>query len=143
MQIGDCPHDDCNGITTREMPERTPVFELVQCPSCRRDVWLRLSRVDPHAWTFDQFLTEHHIDHETKTIIRCDGRPLHNAGTGELAAAFHDPSYLQNALKQLVDDFANSIWKKSMRMLIRRWVAPSRAHQKRYHRNPKRRALRK
>lgn len=85
----------------------------------------------------DQFLTEHHIDHETKTIIRRDGRPLHNAGAGgELAN-------LQNALKQLAADFANSIWKKAVRVLVRQWVAPSRAHQKRYHRNPKRRALRK
>lgn len=137
MQIGDCPHDDCNGITTREMPARTPVYELVQCPSCGRDVWLRLSRVNPNAWTVDQFLTEHHLDHETKTIIRRDGRALHDAGAGgELAN-------LQNALKQLVDDFATLIWKKAMRVLVRRWLTPSRAHQKRYHRNPKRRALRK
>lgn len=63
---------------------------------------------------------------------------------GELTAwTSLEPINLRKALKQLVNDWANIFWKKAMRALVCRGIPPSRAHQKRYHRNPKRRALRK
>jgi len=68
MNIGDCPYDDCTAILMVEVPERTPAYAIVQCDECHRDVWYRLSRIDPQAWTPEDFLAQHDIDHETKTI---------------------------------------------------------------------------
>lgn len=68
MNIGNCPYPDCEGMIALEVPERTPVYELVQCSACKRDVWYRLARVDPEAWTREQFEAEHIIDDVTKSI---------------------------------------------------------------------------
>jgi hypothetical protein len=50
---------------------------------------------------------------------------------------------IKAAIRQLSEDMAAAIWEKTWRILIRRWGLNRRAHQKRYYRNPKRRALRK
>ncbi len=68
MNFGDCPYDGCKGMLMLEVPERTPAYAIVQCPECARDVWYRFSRVDPEAWTPEQFEAEHIIDEATRTI---------------------------------------------------------------------------
>lgn len=70
MNIGDCPYDDCNGVLVVEVPERTPVYERLECPTCGRGLWYRLSRLNPEAWTAADFEAEHEIDEETMTIKR-------------------------------------------------------------------------
>lgn len=70
MNIGDCPYEDCKGVLAVEVPERTPAYELLDCPTCGRGVWYRLSRLDPEAWTVADFESEHEINKEARTIKR-------------------------------------------------------------------------
>jgi hypothetical protein len=69
MNIGDCPYDDCQGTLAIDTPDRTPAYALVQCDHCGRDIWYRFSRVDPKAWTLEQFEAEHVVDEVTMTIV--------------------------------------------------------------------------
>jgi hypothetical protein len=69
MNIGECPHDDCAGMLALEVPARTPAYAMLQCSECGRDIWYRFSRVDPEAWTREQFEAEHVIDEAAKTIV--------------------------------------------------------------------------
>lgn len=70
MNIGDCPYDDCDGVLVFAVPDKTPAYTLDQCHCCGRDVWYRLSRIDPAAWTVDDFHAEHEINQATRTIKR-------------------------------------------------------------------------
>jgi hypothetical protein len=66
--MGDCPYDDCDGFLMLAVPERTPAYARVECPTCRRPVWYRFSRIDPEAWTEADFLATHEVDAATKTV---------------------------------------------------------------------------
>jgi hypothetical protein len=68
MNFGDCPYTGCDGVFMLIVPERTPAYARVTCDACARPVWYRFSRVDPMAWTEEDFLTAHTIDTEKKTI---------------------------------------------------------------------------
>lgn len=68
MNIGSCPYTDCEGTLALELPQRTPAYAMLQCDHCQRDIWYRFSRVDPEAWTREQFEAHHVIDEATKTI---------------------------------------------------------------------------
>ena len=70
MNIGDCPYDDCDNLLMLEAPERTPVYERLCCNGCKRELWYRLSRINPEAWTAQQFEAKHVIDPIAKTIVR-------------------------------------------------------------------------
>lgn len=74
MNIGECPHADCKCVLALEVPARTPAYAIVQCDHCGRDVWYRFSRVDPEAWTPEQFEAEHIIDDAAKTITKRTAR---------------------------------------------------------------------
>jgi hypothetical protein len=68
MQFGDCPyckHSDC-----WETPDTTPAWRLWTCEECGKAFWLELSRVDPKAWTVEDFGAQYVIDHEARTLIR-------------------------------------------------------------------------
>ena len=54
------------------VPDRTPAYALVQCEKCGRDVWCRMSRVDPEAWTREQFEAEYEVNEGTREIKRRD-----------------------------------------------------------------------
>lgn len=69
MNIGNCPYNDCDSALMLEVPERTPAYERLECDGCKREIWYRLSRIDPMAWTKEQFEKEHVIDREKKTIV--------------------------------------------------------------------------
>jgi hypothetical protein len=70
MNHGDCPYEGCKGHFFLPVPDKTPVYRLISCETCGRDVWYRLSRADPEAWTREDFEREHVIDEEAKTIKR-------------------------------------------------------------------------
>jgi hypothetical protein len=70
MNMGECPYPGCFGILAFEVPKDTPSYSIVQCDDCERDVWYRFSRLDPQAWTREQFEAEHVIDEQTKTISK-------------------------------------------------------------------------
>ena len=68
MQIGNCPycgHGDCWGT-----PKQTPAWRKVTCEECDKEFWLELSRVDPKAWTVEDFEAQYDIDPVTKTLKR-------------------------------------------------------------------------
>lgn len=58
----------CNGFFSSPVPDKTPAYFSENCPHCGAKVWHRLSRVDPMSWTEADFLAEHDIDDEAKTI---------------------------------------------------------------------------
>jgi len=67
MNFGACPY--CDGFMGMFVtPDNTPVYTIVQCESCGRDVWYKLSRIDPMAWTVEGFLEEFDVDEDSMTI---------------------------------------------------------------------------
>jgi hypothetical protein len=61
------------------MPEKTPAYFPEDCPHCGAKVWHRLSRVQSTSWAEADFLKEHEVDSEARTIF---------AKPGTAAAAF-------------------------------------------------------
>jgi hypothetical protein len=53
-----------------EIPSNAPVFWHEKCPHCGTGIYHWLSRLDPESWTDEEFLKEHTIDPETKTVTR-------------------------------------------------------------------------
>lgn len=80
MNFGDCPYDNCDGLLTVAVPEKTPAYVQIECPTCKRPVWYRISRFDPMAWTKEEFEREHVIDYDTNTIE--SRAAAQNAGNG-------------------------------------------------------------
>jgi len=68
MNIGGCPYDGCSGIFTIAVPDLTPCYIEIDCETCKRPVWYRLSRVDPMAWTKDDFEKEFIVDWEAHRV---------------------------------------------------------------------------
>jgi len=58
----------CDGDLCIGMPERSPAYLHEQCPHCGASVWHRLSRVDSRSWIEADFLTEHEVDADARTI---------------------------------------------------------------------------
>ena len=68
MNFGDCPY--CNDlIGFFEVPERTPAYSIVKCESCGKDIWYRFSRIDPQAWTIEDFEKEFIIELQDDEIL--------------------------------------------------------------------------
>lgn len=56
MNFGNCPYEDCDGTLWLELPDRPlPCMCKHVCETCGRDVWYKLSRVDPEAFTVEEF----------------------------------------------------------------------------------------
>lgn len=68
MNLGGCPYAGCDGFFSTVLPERTPVYYQTVCDLCQRVVWLKLSRVDPEAYTEDSFVQKYLVNKETHTI---------------------------------------------------------------------------
>ena len=74
MNFGDCPY--CDGfIGFFEVPERTPAYAIVKCEWCGKDIWYKFSRIDPRAWTIEDFEKEFIIDTESKKIVERNPKP--------------------------------------------------------------------
>jgi hypothetical protein len=62
MNFGDCPY--CNDfLGAFEVPDRTPAYAQVNCQSCGKKVWYRFSRINPMAWTIEDFEREYEVSY--------------------------------------------------------------------------------
>lgn len=68
MIIGECPYDGCSGFHMVPIAPNPPQFSKETCEECHREYWLRHSRIDPAAYTLEQFEAEFFIDEEKKVI---------------------------------------------------------------------------
>ncbi len=68
MNFGDCPYPGCKGFLQVFIPDVTPAYTKLDCPECGKPVWYRVSRVDPTAYTEENFLKCHTIDEVNKSI---------------------------------------------------------------------------
>lgn len=69
MNFGDCPYcGDFIGFLA--VPEKTPAYAKVTCESCGKEIWYRLSRVDPKSWTIEDFEKESDIDEINKRVVK-------------------------------------------------------------------------
>ena len=81
MNFGECPY--CNGMIMVSVPEQTPAYAKIKCDECGKDVWYKFSRLDPEAWTVEDFEASHTICDETKTITPNDTYQGRVPETGE------------------------------------------------------------
>lgn len=70
VNFGDCPYDDCSGTIWLSVPERTPTYVEIDCEKCHRPIWYKLSRVEPIAWTKEDFEREFVVDRDARTIVK-------------------------------------------------------------------------
>ena len=70
MNLGSCPYEGCTGVFLTELPDRPlPAFVRDVCEECHRVVWRKFSRVDPQAWTEEDFFAKFTIDEAAKLIV--------------------------------------------------------------------------
>jgi glutaredoxin len=68
MNIGECPYNDCDEVFLLPIPKNTPTYQKRTCPTCKRPLWYKFSRINPEAWTEEDFLKLFTVDEETKEI---------------------------------------------------------------------------
>ena len=74
MNFGNCPY--CDGfLGFFEVPSKTPAYTIVKCELCNKDVWYRLSRIDPKTWTIEGFEKEFIVDEKNGKIIERNPKP--------------------------------------------------------------------
>jgi len=66
MIIGECPY--CDAVMWNQCADVTPAFEKVVCSECRETVWLYHSKLDPIAYTEEDFFDKFLVDEDTKII---------------------------------------------------------------------------
>lgn len=77
MIIGEYPC--CDGPLLLAMPAGAPAglclpaYSREDCPHCGEAVWHRFSQWEPMSWTEADFLTEHSVDEEQRTITAKPG----------------------------------------------------------------------
>jgi len=76
MQIGECPY--CDYLDMWPMPQNTPCAGKYICEGCKKEIWLWHSRINPMAYTKEDFEREFIIDEASKTVKKRE--PLHAAG---------------------------------------------------------------
>lgn len=95
MIIGSCPYRDCEFIHLIPFsgPDR---FTQEECEECGRPFWLRHSRLDPQAYTPEEFEAEFKIDPRQNIVI---------ARTPEQPAPDPDQQTINAARRKLFFDF--------------------------------------
>jgi len=69
MTLGDCPYcDDFLGLLSIPDEGKLPIYSQINCPSCERLIWYKFSRIDPMAWTIEDFEKEFKIDYDNRKI---------------------------------------------------------------------------
>lgn len=68
MIIGDCPYEGCSGAHMIPCAPKCPAFSRQVCEECGRPFWLLHSRVDPKAFTEEEFAARYEVDEATKVI---------------------------------------------------------------------------
>jgi len=59
----------CKGDLCLSMPDRSPAYMPEDCPHCGAKVWHRLSRVQSTSWVEADFLEQHTVDTEARSIV--------------------------------------------------------------------------
>lgn len=75
MIFGECPYCEQPVVNHLARDRPLPCFEKVECESCKKWYWLKHSRVDPEAWTDEEFRKLYEINEETKAIKPRPPRP--------------------------------------------------------------------
>lgn len=70
MNHGPCPYEDCDHELCLSVPPKTPAFVKMSCPGCKRELWYKLSRVEPEAFTLAEFAERYEVDESTKIVSR-------------------------------------------------------------------------
>lgn len=93
MNLGDCPYcDDFIGFL--KVPDKCPAYAIVQCESCGKDIWYRFSRINPMAWTIEDFEKEFIIEKENRRITERNPQPK-----------VEMPKEIIDGLIELIDNF--------------------------------------
>ncbi len=66
MITGECPY--CDRVITNAMPDKSPAFLKGVCPNCKKDYWLKASRIQSTAYTEEEFFRNYEIDEKTRSI---------------------------------------------------------------------------
>ena len=66
MIIGECPYCDHSNMT--ECAPVCPAFSKETCAGCDKSYWLLHSRIDPMAYSVEDFEKEYRVNDETKTL---------------------------------------------------------------------------
>ena len=66
MMIGEYPC--CGAPLMIPMPDETPAYGPDICTNCGAKVWHLFSRIDPQSWTEEDFLREHEVDENARTV---------------------------------------------------------------------------
>ncbi len=66
MIIGGCPY--CDEFMSNPIVQKPPQVQKIIMSCCGNTVWLWHSRINPKAYTNEQFLKDFEIDEQTKTI---------------------------------------------------------------------------
>lgn len=71
--MGGCPY--CNGsMAWVEPPPQAPSWMKEVCDDCGKTVWRWLTRVNPQAWTEEDFLEIYTVDEANKRITVQEGK---------------------------------------------------------------------
>lgn len=71
MVIGICAYEGCTEGLMLNIPNiPLPAFVPHDCEGCGREMWTKLSRVDPKSYTQENFLKEYSINEKTKQITK-------------------------------------------------------------------------
>jgi len=76
MILGTCPYPNCDQFMANPIADLPlPQYERLRCEHCGRVVWLKHSRIDPEAWTDEDFREAHDVDDETKAVTPKEPSP--------------------------------------------------------------------
>jgi hypothetical protein len=76
VNFGDCPYEDCDETLEVAVPDKSPQWFPIECPSCHRKVWYKASRIFPEAWTEAAFLEKFEVDDQAKTVREKNPNPV-------------------------------------------------------------------
>jgi hypothetical protein len=62
MITGECPY--CDAVVMTPIADQCPAFSKETCPECKKEYWLKHSRVDPKAYMLESV----DVDEETRSI---------------------------------------------------------------------------
>jgi hypothetical protein len=68
MIIGECPYDDCDDVHFISIAEKCPAVSDHVCDKCKRIYYIYHSRVDPGAFTEEDFKKHFIIDKAEMTF---------------------------------------------------------------------------
>jgi hypothetical protein len=68
MIIGDCPYENCDNTHMIPIADNCPKFAMYTCEACGRAYWLLHSRIDPQAFTHEEFHSKYEVDETSRQI---------------------------------------------------------------------------